>query len=208
MHDRGKMNVVNNPSSFRNSCSLREGIVAILRLLQVTKTLIATGPMIQSAMTEWTTSPWGFRCWGLLNNQWDKSFTLLDYEALILPLPPLPPLPCLLDLAIYFQQEYCCWFRTARQKVQLVPIMSLLTMIRVGCYMTRSLGIPWHPSPVGSLWDLWSSRSLPWSFLQLSSSPSSLQAPFFFQTCVSFQKHFSTSRLLSSTPSPELSWSK
>lgn len=79
---------------------------------------IATGLKIQSAMTEWTASLWGFECWGLLNNQWDKSFTLLDYEALTLPLPPLPLLPQLLDLAIYFQQEYCCWFRTVRQKVK------------------------------------------------------------------------------------------
>lgn len=118
MHDRGKMNVVKNPSSFRNSCSLKEGKVAILRLLQVTKTLIATGPMIQSAMTEWATSPWRFGYWGLLNNQWDK-FYATWLEALTLPLPPLPPLPRLLDLAIYFQQEHCCWFRTARQKVQL-----------------------------------------------------------------------------------------
>lgn len=173
----GKMDVVKNPSSFRNSCSLREGRVAIVRWLQVTGTPIVAGSRIQSAMTEWTASPWWFGYWGLLNNQWDKSFTLLDCEALTLPLPPLP---WLLDLAIHFQQEYCCWLRTVRKKVKLAPTISLLTMTHVGCYKPRSLSVAWHPSPLGSLWELWSPESLPWPFFQPCSSPSSFQALFFF----------------------------
>lgn len=43
------MDVVKNPSSFTNSCCLRESKVAILRLLQVTGTPIAPGSVIQSA---------------------------------------------------------------------------------------------------------------------------------------------------------------
>lgn len=121
----------------------------------------------------------------------------------------LPPLPWLLELAIHFQQEYCFWLRTVRKKVKLVPTMSLLTMTYVGCYKPRSLSVAWHPSPVGSLWDLWSPGSLPWPFSQPCSSPSSFQDLFFFQRLFSFQKPFLlTSALLSSTPSPEFSSSK
>lgn len=153
MHDRGKMEAVKNPSRFRNSCSRREGRAAIVRLLQVTRTSIATGSMIQSAMTDWTASPWGFGWWGLLyNNQWDKFCSTWLWGTQ----NSTATLPWLLHLVMHFQQEYCCWLRTFRQKVKLVPTMSLLTLTHVGCYKPRSLGVPWHPSPAGSLWDLWS----------------------------------------------------
>lgn len=204
MHDRGKMNVVKNPSSFRNSCSLKEGKVAILRLLQVTKTLIATGPMIQSAMTEWATSPWGFGYWGLLNNQWDKFYAtwLWGTHTSTAPITPTA---------------------TSTRPCHLFPAGTLL-LVQNSQAESPVKFIPCHCSPWSMLVATWQGPwvspgihlqlglceifGLPWSFFQLSSSPSSLQTPFLFQTCASFQKHFLTSYLLSSTPSPELSWSK
>lgn len=148
MHDRGNTDVVKNPFSFRNSYSLRKDRVAIVKLFQVTRIPVATGSMIQSTMTEWT--PEDLCAEVLLISETRVLLYLMMRHSQFHC--PLPPLPWPLDLAIYFQQEYCCWFRTDRQKVKLAPTMSL----HVGCSKTTSQGAPWYPSPAGSLWDLWS----------------------------------------------------
>lgn len=171
MHDRGNMDVVKNPSSFRNSCSLRKGRVAIARLFQVTRTPIATGSMIQSAMTEWTPEDLCAEVF-LIS---ETSFTLLDYEAFTVPLPTAPTAtatrPCHLfpaGILLLVQDSQAesqvssyhvtpCWL--LQDKVPGCPLASMSSWVFV-----RSLV----------------SGSLPLSFFQPGSSSSSFQALFFF----------------------------